>query len=405
MLDQNIRALRKQKGYTQETFAQELNVVRQTVSKWEKGYSVPDALMLEKIAELFEVSVGELLGEDEIKAGERTELEQISAQLSLLNNQLARELVRKRRNRRITLIVLAGIAALALIAVLISLIPLARVGSQKNQAYYWDSESGQSIANNLTVELDRAVSDVILQNHPVDALRGECPTESHFVYATDETGDAVTVYLVEDYALFGFHNGFFTDVSGAETPAVLVFQKTESGYRLLSRKTAQVADEVKTLFPRRIAKEILRGLSAVEKEQLWLNQLGQATDYLGSIGRNAVICRSEEIGFDFLSEHGIAAEVSNKICEMGLAYDTTIGNHELLENGVRYVYQTEVDLQNDWITFTKFTYDNREIVEFIAVDAKTGELVPDAPQPETVIYHRGQIPRESYHYTTAAYFQ
>ena len=45
MLNQNIKNLRKQNGYTQETFAQELNVVRQTVSKWEKGYSVPDAVV------------------------------------------------------------------------------------------------------------------------------------------------------------------------------------------------------------------------------------------------------------------------------------------------------------------------------------------------------------------------
>ena len=47
-----------------------------------------------------------------------------------------------------------------------SIIPQARVSSQTNQAYYWDSESGQSVANNLTVELDQAVSDVILENHP-----------------------------------------------------------------------------------------------------------------------------------------------------------------------------------------------------------------------------------------------
>ena len=51
MLSDNIKNLRKQKGYTQETLAQSLNIVRQTVSKWEKGYSVPDADMLEKLSE------------------------------------------------------------------------------------------------------------------------------------------------------------------------------------------------------------------------------------------------------------------------------------------------------------------------------------------------------------------
>ena len=42
MLSENIKTLRKQKGYSQEQLADKLNVVRQTVSKWEKGYSVPD---------------------------------------------------------------------------------------------------------------------------------------------------------------------------------------------------------------------------------------------------------------------------------------------------------------------------------------------------------------------------
>ncbi len=64
MLSDNIRNLRKRRGYSQETLAQQLCVVRQTVSKWEKGLSVPDADMLERLAEVFDISVGELLGEN-----------------------------------------------------------------------------------------------------------------------------------------------------------------------------------------------------------------------------------------------------------------------------------------------------------------------------------------------------
>ena len=62
MLGENLKALRKQKGMSQEVMAQQLNVVRQTVSKWEQGLSVPDAKMLTRIAELFEVPVSSLLG-------------------------------------------------------------------------------------------------------------------------------------------------------------------------------------------------------------------------------------------------------------------------------------------------------------------------------------------------------
>lgn len=104
MLSENIRNLRKQKGYSQETLAQELNVVRQTVSKWEKGYSVPDALMTEKLAELFEVSVGELLGdikEEKELSKPNPDLAQISAQLAILNDQYAREIARREKIRKI----------------------------------------------------------------------------------------------------------------------------------------------------------------------------------------------------------------------------------------------------------------------------------------------------------------
>ena len=62
MLNQNIKTVRKNKGFTQEDLANRLHVTRQTISKWEKGYSVPDADMLAKLAEEMEVSVGELLG-------------------------------------------------------------------------------------------------------------------------------------------------------------------------------------------------------------------------------------------------------------------------------------------------------------------------------------------------------
>lgn len=65
MLSDNIKILRKKKGYSQETLAEQLHVVRQTISKWEKGISVPDAVMLDRMAELFEVPVSVLLGGDD----------------------------------------------------------------------------------------------------------------------------------------------------------------------------------------------------------------------------------------------------------------------------------------------------------------------------------------------------
>ncbi len=90
MLNENIKNLRKANGYSQETFANQLNVVRQTVSKWEKGLSVPDAVTLEKMAEIFEVSVSELLGRpvDPPNISD-DKYDEIAKQLAILNEQIA----------------------------------------------------------------------------------------------------------------------------------------------------------------------------------------------------------------------------------------------------------------------------------------------------------------------------
>ena len=61
MYNENLKTLRKQKGFTQEELAIRVSVVRQTVSKWEKGLSVPDADALQRIAEVLDVSIHQLL--------------------------------------------------------------------------------------------------------------------------------------------------------------------------------------------------------------------------------------------------------------------------------------------------------------------------------------------------------
>lgn len=61
MLHENLRLKRKERGLSQEELASRLHVVRQTISKWEKGMSVPDSEQLIKIAVILETTVSELL--------------------------------------------------------------------------------------------------------------------------------------------------------------------------------------------------------------------------------------------------------------------------------------------------------------------------------------------------------
>lgn len=95
MLSENLKTLRMQKGFTQEELAARLNVVRQTVSKWEKGLSVPDAELLTRLAEVLEVPVSTLLGST---IPDDKEPDDIARQLARINEQLA---VKNRRSRRI----------------------------------------------------------------------------------------------------------------------------------------------------------------------------------------------------------------------------------------------------------------------------------------------------------------
>lgn len=91
MLNENIKNLRKAKGLSQEELSVKLNVVRQTISKWETGASVPDAGMLVSLAEELDTSVSTLLGETVREEGvEEGALQHISEKLEVINLQLAK---------------------------------------------------------------------------------------------------------------------------------------------------------------------------------------------------------------------------------------------------------------------------------------------------------------------------
>lgn len=90
MLSENIKHFRKAKKLSQEEMAVKLNVVRQTVSKWESGLSVPDAEMLIHISELLEAPVSRLLGTDE-----QPEEQNLSEELERVNRQLSEKIQRE----------------------------------------------------------------------------------------------------------------------------------------------------------------------------------------------------------------------------------------------------------------------------------------------------------------------
>lgn len=130
MFGENLKTLRKQKGFSQEELATRLHVVRQTISKWEKNLSVPDADTLIRLAEVLEVSVSELLG---AKIENENAASDVAEQLSRINEQLA---IKNRRSRRIWKIVAIILAAIVLINIFIAVffsVPTLNEGIQSSQ--------------------------------------------------------------------------------------------------------------------------------------------------------------------------------------------------------------------------------------------------------------------------------
>ena len=95
MLNENIKALRKSKGLSQQELAVKVNVVRQTISKWEQGLSVPDSDLLIALSEALETPVSTLLGET-VTESEVDQVKALSEKLEIINLQLARRQVLRR---------------------------------------------------------------------------------------------------------------------------------------------------------------------------------------------------------------------------------------------------------------------------------------------------------------------
>ncbi len=123
MINENIKQYRKAAGLSQEELAVRLHVVRQTVSKWENGLSVPDADVLIRMAGVLDVPVSKILGTGDAgaaggeTAAESLDSEALAEELARLNEELARRKEREyadaRINEKRNLILFCSFGALA----------------------------------------------------------------------------------------------------------------------------------------------------------------------------------------------------------------------------------------------------------------------------------------------------
>ena len=118
MLKDNLKLARKAKGLSQEELAIKLNVVRQTISKWEQGLSVPDAEMLISISEVFDTPVSAFLGEN-LSESKEDDLKVISEKLEIINLQLSQRKKEKRKIIHWTLISLCIIIIIMFLSLIL----------------------------------------------------------------------------------------------------------------------------------------------------------------------------------------------------------------------------------------------------------------------------------------------
>ena len=128
MLSENIKTRRKAKGLSQEELALRLHVVRQTISKWEQGLSVPDADLLLALSQALDTPVSDLLGES-LPQPEAPDLQELSQRLEAINLQLARGKAARRKGAHLAFLTLCFLFLLGFVL-------LAALGG--NPALSWD---------------------------------------------------------------------------------------------------------------------------------------------------------------------------------------------------------------------------------------------------------------------------
>ena len=161
MLKDTIKKLRTEQGLSQDELAERVHVVRQTVSKWERGTSVPDADSLVALARALGVSAAELLGESAMVEKKPDDL---AWETSLLDERIASESQRLDRLVRALKWALVGAAVMVLVFGLFIWLP----NQQFSYTIWWDSVTDDPDYNKIIYRLDGEGKSIRLFLDPED---------------------------------------------------------------------------------------------------------------------------------------------------------------------------------------------------------------------------------------------
>ena len=229
--------------------------------------------------------------------------------------------------------------------------------------------------------MDDAIHEAIFKDNADGYWGGECAAEGHVVYGCEQNGSTWTVYLYHGFERYGFINGYFTDVSGHWSVAVLTMEQRDGGYACKQidypRDGSENAPSIKRMFPKKLESRALNPTQS-DSDAVTRQCEAQAKAYLKTIsrGRDVRIVPYNQLD---LQLPNLTAEVSNKLTnELGRMeglYELTLGTREQLENGVRYVYRTAMLHDTNSLLFVKEVFGSDEVRELMLFSAETGDLL------------------------------
>lgn len=230
-----------------------------------------------------------------------------------------------------------------------------------------------------TNDIEKAVSDAILNNNTGSFLDGECQGEGHFIMDSTIDGTTVTAYALTMYGEYGFEDGNFVKVSGTGAiPTVITFSVDKDGsYSMVSYQMPEdgegYGESIGRLFPQALQFQCLH-ISTSTAKKLKTQEQAYAAKYLDSIDRSATVGEHGDFSHMLLTDLGVSVEVSNMMIgnKKISNYPYWVGNLERLEDGFRFFYELSYDEKSHTITYSKLNYDTKTVTEKLMFDSISG---------------------------------
>ena len=238
------------------------------------------------------------------------------------------------------------------------------------------------------LSLDDAIGQgIILCNNNLFKA-GETCGEGHILMGkdTDEVGEQ-KCYVLEMFGAYEFQDGNFVKCAGTGAiPCVVTVNLADNGeYSFVSLVEAEdgsnFVDSIKENFPEELWSRCIT-IEDDDRNELEKQERSYAEEYLSSIGReDTEIGDYSDFEHKLLTDEGVSVEVSNKMLEVqtgdGIEFfcPMWIGEREVLDDNVRYIYKTDYDKKKNEIIFSKILYESGEVLESTVYNAKTGEKI------------------------------